>query len=282
MTTKVATTKTTELALINATELLGDSYTTGFENVTQSDLSIQFLSIIQGLSPQLKRVSPKYIEGAIEGDIYNNGTNKVVKELTIIPCGFRQAINEWKPRTAGGGYVKEWPINQDIPGSYHIDDNGRKIRKLGDNILVDTKYHAVLIVDGDSTYKAMLPMTSSQMKKSKQWLSQMLAIKSSGKPLPSWVQVYKLTTVPESNASGDYYNWSITHTKNLLNFDLANGVLTPVVSASDAELFKEAKSFAEALQKQPDLYTSAKPPTDADDTPEDTIATVLRDDKAPM
>ena len=49
----------------------------GFEGVTSSDLQIPFLRILQAMSPQLKKSSPAFLEGAKMGDIFNTVTNKL-------------------------------------------------------------------------------------------------------------------------------------------------------------------------------------------------------------
>ena len=49
----------------------------GNENVGTDDLAIPRLDLIQQLSPQIDKSSPKYIEGAETGHIFNTLTGEV-------------------------------------------------------------------------------------------------------------------------------------------------------------------------------------------------------------
>jgi len=79
----------------------------GLENITAQDLAIPFLALIQKTSPQIEE-----IEGCKPGMIFNTVSNKLYKELIVLPCGYKRSFVEWKPREKGGGYVGEH-----LPGS---------------------------------------------------------------------------------------------------------------------------------------------------------------------
>jgi hypothetical protein len=49
----------------------------GLQNVTNDDITIPRLAIVQSGSPQRKKKDEKYIEGAEEGMIFNTVTNTV-------------------------------------------------------------------------------------------------------------------------------------------------------------------------------------------------------------
>ena len=63
----------------------------GLEKMTAQDLAIPFLVLIQKTSPQIEE-----LEGCKPGMIYNTVTNKLSKELTVLPCGYKRAFVEWK------------------------------------------------------------------------------------------------------------------------------------------------------------------------------------------
>ena len=79
----------------------------GLENVSNDDITIPRLAIVQSGSPQRKKKDEKYIEGAEEGHIFNTVTNQLydVEGITVIPCGYRKSYVEWVPRESGGGLV---------------------------------------------------------------------------------------------------------------------------------------------------------------------------------
>ena len=78
----------------------------GLENITNDDITIPRLAIVQAGSPQRKKKDEKYIEGAEEGNIFNTVTNQLYSDsITVIPCGYRKSYVEWVPREKGGGLV---------------------------------------------------------------------------------------------------------------------------------------------------------------------------------
>ena len=96
----------TDLSSEISADLIIKSAGLGLENVTNDDITIPRLAIIQSGSPQRKKKDEKYIEGADEGMIFNTVTNTLYPEsLEIIPCGFRKTYVEWVPREKGGGLV---------------------------------------------------------------------------------------------------------------------------------------------------------------------------------
>ena len=78
----------------------------GLQNISNDDVTIPRLAIIQSGSPQRKKKDEKYIEGSDEGMIFNTVTNELYKDsLEVIPCGYRKTYVEWVPREKGGGLV---------------------------------------------------------------------------------------------------------------------------------------------------------------------------------
>ena len=59
----------------------------GLQNVSNDDITIPRLAIIQSGSPQRKKKDEKYIEGAEDGMIFNTVTNEVNEKIEVIPCG---------------------------------------------------------------------------------------------------------------------------------------------------------------------------------------------------
>lgn len=60
----------------------------GLENVTNDDITIPRLAIVQAGSPQRKKKDEKYIEGAEEGNIFNTVTNQLFSDsIIVIPYG---------------------------------------------------------------------------------------------------------------------------------------------------------------------------------------------------
>jgi hypothetical protein len=197
---------------------------TGFEEADSSAYSIPFIQILQSGSPQCKKSDGAYIKGAEEGMLYNTVTQELVDGdvgIVVIPVHYTQRYNEWGPRETGGGFKGEH-MSDALPPTTK-NERGQDITEEG-NILTDTRNHYVLVCgqDGDTT-PALMAMSSSQLKKSRQWMSKMQGIKvkdpATGNfvPAPMSSRKYKVTTVAESNDKGSWYGYNIAIDSEVTN-----------------------------------------------------------------
>lgn len=242
-TSEVATKQATNVALA---QQYADDAGAGFEEANASSYAIPFLQILQSGSPQCKKSDGAYIKGAEEGKFYNTVTQDLFdgeEGITVIPCHFTNRFVEWQPRESGGGFVREYAPGE-APETTK-DDKGRDVLPNG-NILVDTRNHYVLICNADGTLSpALVAMTSTQQKKSKQWMSKMQGIKVKGPngfaTAPMMSRKYKLTTVPESNDKGSWFGFRI---------ELV-GLVEDGAEYAEAQAFRNAVRTGAAKVQQP-------------------------------
>ena len=188
----------------------------GFEAADKDSYAIPFITILQSMSPQCKKSDGAYIKGAEEGEIFNTVTQDRSEEITAIPCYYSRSFIEWGNRDEGGGFVAEHSVDEglELLTGAHRNDKSQDQLENG-NILVDTRAHFVLIVKKDGTTEpAILSMSSTQTKKSKQWMSIMKGIQfadKNGKSYtpPMFAHTYTLTTVPETNGDYSWMGWKI-------------------------------------------------------------------------
>ena len=227
----------------------------GLEEVTSEDVQIPFLRVLQALSPQIKKSDPAYIKGAEQGGIFNTVTKKFWsgdEGVLVIPVHFQKKLLEFVPRSEGGGFVGE--INpKNLPKI--VKENGMEMLENG-NELVRTAQHYVKIVHEYCTLeKAIVDMKKTQLKKSREWVSIMGMFKYPkeagqnlvGKTMDSWYNIYRLTTVEESNDKGSWYTWKIVHEKQVDKIEYVNESKSLHTSLSSGEL-------------------TALPPTDANES----------------
>lgn len=233
-----------------ASELEADA-SKGFEGVTSADLAIPYYGILQALSPQVKRGSQQ-IEGAREGDIINTVSQEIIKGedgIQILPCLFQKAYVEWKPRESGGGFIKQHP-DDSILKETTLDEKGNNVLATGNHI-VETAYHYILRIWDDGRYEhALVSMTSSQLKTSRRWLSQQMAIqiRVGGRminPPPPYSHSYTFNTIGLEKDSFSWFGWQVGKPKMVENI----------------ELYRVAKKFAADVRAG--LVKVAPPPTDA-------------------
>jgi hypothetical protein len=229
----------------------------GFEGTTAKDYAIPFLTVLQALSPQLNRQKGEFIKGAEQGEILNTvSAERWASEVgvVVIPCAYMFRVVEWVPREKGGGMVEQY-TRESAPQDGVRNDKGKVVRPNG-NLLSDTAYHYVLLFDPETGVfeQCVMSLSSTQLKKSRKWMSLMQNQKMEvpGKGLtaqPMYMNMYRCTTVPESNDSGSWYGWQIQHLGTVPNI----------------QVFRAAKTFHEAVMEG---LIEAKPPetmNEADD-----------------
>lgn len=229
-------------------ELQNDSGS-GFEGVTSADIAIPYYGILQAMSPQVKR-GPQQIVTAKEGDIYNTVTQEVIpadKGIIVIPCVFQKAWVEWVPREKGGGFVEQ---HQDdgIMAKTVQDDKKNNVLPSGNHI-VETAYHYVIRVKEDgSIERAIISMTSTQLKSSRRWIAQQMGIQLKvGERMinpPPFSHTYLFKTSLQQKDSWVWSGWDI-------------GAATLI---QDRDLYATAKEFANDIKKG--LVKISPPPSD--------------------
>ncbi len=217
-------------------EFLKDSVgNTGFETVSKDDIAIPFISILQALSPQLRGETK--IKGAEEGDFLHTVANRAFKgPVRIIPCAYQKSFVEWVPREQGGGLVAQYD-NDEILKQTKKNEKNQDILPNGNHI-VTTAYHYCLLVNDDNTFeRVVISLTSTQLKKSRRWLSQAMSlmIDVNGKKVrpPMFSHTYVATTAIETKDKNSWYGWNIG---------------TPELIKSN-DLYKAAKQFHDEVTK---------------------------------
>jgi hypothetical protein len=199
---------TSELSKI----ILKDSHeNSGFETMTAADIAIPFILVLQALSPQIR--GDNRIEGANEGDFYNTVTNFVYGEqIQLIPCAFNKAWVEWSPREKGGGFIRQYS-DISILDKCIKNDKNQDMLKSG-NIIVTTAYHYCILLHLGNIERVVVALTSTQLKKSRRWNSQMMALQINT-PFgiitpPMFSHIYKAVTIEERNDQGSWAGWDIS------------------------------------------------------------------------
>jgi len=184
----------------------------GLENVTAKDLIVPRLTILQGLSPQVQPKKPEYIKGASVGDICDVGMNEVFEQpLMFLPVLFVKQYLEWAPRSSGKGLVG---IHNDasILDKGTRNENNQIILPNGNYIAETAQFFGLNLSAGGR--RSFLPMTSTQLKKARQWLSISTSEKVKRKDgtlftPPLYYRTYAISTVEESNSKGDWIGFRI-------------------------------------------------------------------------
>lgn len=188
----------------------------GMETVTQDDLGIPFLVLLQKGSPQVDEDEPEYIEGAKQGDIIMSSSKTILANqdeyVEFIPCVYRKAYVEWQPRESGGGFVKAHESLAVLQHTKRDPVTNRDMLPNG-NIIVTTAYVTGLVVSGEDNVPCMIAFASTQLKKARTWLNTMRAVKLQGPNgpymAPMYAHVWHLSSQDEDNQKGKWKGWKI-------------------------------------------------------------------------
>ena len=194
----------------------------GNENLTMQDVGIPFIDILQSGSPQVKRSSGEYMEGAEEGMIFNNVTRTVrdgTKGIDVIPCFYHRLLVEWIDRDQGGGLVAQHPIDDPIRLQASLVERpggGKQLVLTNGHLLVETAYHYVLVEsEGGFWEQAVMSMKSTKLKTSRRWnaLISGLRVEVGDQRInpPRFGQKFHFTTVPDNRQNQDFFSWDVNY-----------------------------------------------------------------------
>ena len=223
----------------------------GFEGTTAAELLTPFLSIIQGLSPQLDPTSPKYLDAAKQGMILNTVTNELYNGqngLEIVAVYRRPTFTEWVPREQGGGFQGEREIDDpEVLRLKHEQGNFKKLQTDHGTDLIE-QYNLFVMygapdIDEVNASEAVLAFTSTKIGAYKQFYTRAKAIaypdgKGGVIQPPLWAHRWRMTTVSQKNTKGTFFNWKI---------DLAEGTPHASLLKRTSPLYQRAKAFGEML-----------------------------------
>jgi hypothetical protein len=206
----VAVKGNTAVALTNTFE---DDASAGFGTMNTEDFALPFLRLLTNTSPEVGEV-----DGALPGMVYNSVTGQLYdgkKGITVIACAYVRQYIEWAPRGSGtGAPLQIYPATSDILSKTHREPGDNKDYLDSGNYIENTANHYVMIIDEEGNNSpALVVMKSTQLKKSRKWNSLMMSVKLPGKngpyTPPMYSQLYRLSTVGESNDKGKWFGWEI-------------------------------------------------------------------------
>lgn len=235
----------TALALIDDLET---DAAAGFGAMTQEDYALPFLRLLTSTSPEVGEV-----DGALPGMFLNSVTGQLYdgkKGISVIPCAYLRQYIEWTPRGQGtGAPVQVYPATSDVLSRTHKEPGEYKDYLDNGNYVENTANYYIMIVDESGVPNpALVTMKSTQLKKSRKWNSMMQSVKMTGKngmfTPPMYSQLYRLSSVAESNDKGKWFGWEVERTGPVESSDLyaAAKAFAQSVGAGDIKVKHESES----------------------------------------
>ena len=200
--------KAKEVAVKNAQELVAvpdyikQGGTRGNENITNEDLQLPRLAIIQDLSPQKDKDDEKYIEGAEIGMLFNTLTGELYETVTFTPVSFQKRWFVWKDQDEGGGLQGIFSnTEQQQAEALAAKLNGDMEVPIYEAVL--THEHLVMLSDGS---EIILSCSKSKLKVSKKFNS-LVRLNGGDRFGRNYTVSVSRETNPNNNKK--YYNFKI-------------------------------------------------------------------------
>lgn len=198
----------------------------GMEGADRDSFAIPFLMVLQKGSPQVDETHAAYtpVEGAKAGVLFDNISQECFDGkvgVRIVPCSFRRVFIRWGSDASGEGFKGEFTVEEvdrmrangeikELENRLYFPlDDGTVHEKKCDR-LSDTRNHYILLLDDEGNWKeALLSLSSTQIKKSKMLMALLANVKMAGPSgkftPPTFANVVRIATVPESNDKGSWY-----------------------------------------------------------------------------
>lgn len=223
----------------------------GFENITQDDMKVPFLRILQTLSPELDESNPDKLKNAKPGMFINTINKKIYgASIEVIPIKFEKIWLECKPNRGG-------IVGRHEPHSIRVDMDDFSHWKYNGNEIQECYLFYVLVIGHFEDGPLVLSLSSTGIKHAKNWNTQNNMTRlPSGKKAPYFSSVWQLKTILNKNDQGSWYTLgdkttSITRVRFINENDYAQFV-SPMRKSLDKPIELDFKQIEDNSAKQID------------------------------
>ena len=172
----------------------------GNENVSNEDLQLPRIDVLQALSPQINKKKDNYIEGAEVGMLFNTLTGELYPDgVSITPVTFVKRHLVWvdRKKDSEGGLRSIFDTPEEAEAFVEAQADEDKLE------VVATAEHLVMLDDGT---EVIVSMAKSRMKVSRKFNS--LVRLNAG---DRFSRRYKLTSVDDKSSQGEFQNIAINN-----------------------------------------------------------------------
>ena len=178
----------------------------GSENVTQRDLLVPRLTILQALSPEVDEDGAAYVPGARPGYLVNTLTKQMWSGkdgVLVVPVVFDKQHMVWREREEGGGLLGVYDTAEEAQARLAMEGG-----EAANVEYVETPQHICFVLndDGSPIEEIAIPMPKSKYKISRRWNS-LIRINGGDR----FSRAYRIRSVKDKGPKGEFYNFEITN-----------------------------------------------------------------------
>jgi hypothetical protein len=210
----------------------------GNENVSNEDLQLPRIDVLQALSPQINKKKDDYIDGAEVGMMFNTLTGELYPDgVSITPITFVKRHLVWvdRKKDSEGGLRGVFDTPEEAEAFVEAQADEDKLE------VVATAEHLVLLDDGT---EVIVSMAKSRMKVSRKFNS--LVRLNAG---DRFSRRYKLVSVDDKSSQGEFQNIAVSN----------DGFPSEAVYLKAEKLYEAIQSGAKKQQSASYENTEAKP-----------------------
>lgn len=177
----------------------------GNENVQSEHISVPRVKLLQKMNNEVDPNHSEHIEGCKEGDFINTVTGENYgSSMYVVNTHFKEEFVVWRKREEGGGLVGNFPTRGEAED--YLSENNLEMAK---HDITQTQIHTLLRLDDKTSEISDIPFlfdcASSKLKVSREWNTKIM--KQGG---DRFSFLWKMSSVPQSNAKGSWVNIDIT------------------------------------------------------------------------
>lgn len=176
------------------------------------------IKLLQSMSDEVK-AGTSQVQGAKAGDFIFKETSRLYgSQIVLVPCHYREAFVEWKPKTMGSGYVGEVALAPEEYIHLPFGPSGNKTFRMSakGHEIHPTCYYAVLAsgVEGGPVEQGVVAMSKSQVRSARKWnrliKSQRIVVNGKEFAAPIWGYAYLMGSKVARNNMGDSWHvWEV-------------------------------------------------------------------------
>lgn len=175
----------------------------GNESVTNDDIQLPRIDVLQALSPQINKKKDSYIEGAEVGMFFNTLTGELYPDgVSFTPVTFEKRFLVWVDREQDNNGGLRGVFDTEIEAEQFVSAaaDGNKLE------IVPTAEHLVILDNGD---QAIISMAKSKMKISRKFNS---LVRMQGGD--RFARRYSMTSFDDEGPKGEFQNLKIELAKD--------------------------------------------------------------------
>lgn len=176
----------------------------GSQNVTQRDMMIPRLKLLQKISPEVDKSDAKWIEGAEVGMIMNSVSSELFDATFCVNLSFDHKFTIWKKRKFGSGLFGSGETESECVQM--LEDKNEIVEQYD---ITETPTHLMLLLDSEGEAKgvALLDMPGTKAKVSRRWNT--LISEQEGQGNPRFGCIWELSSISEDSPNGSYSNFKV-------------------------------------------------------------------------